>query len=391
MKSYLSHLECTACGKTHSHAQAIRTCPACGKVLFARYDLLKARREITPKAFEGRDNSMWRFFELMPVLKQENVVSLGEGGTPLLKAERLGKKLGLNNLYLKDEGLNPTGSFKARGLSAAVSKAKEVGKMRVTVPTAGNAGGALAAYAARGGLESHIFMPKDAPDANKIECQVLGSNLNLVDGLISDAGRISQEKAQKEGLFDLSTLREPYRAEGKKTMALELAIDLGWKAPDAIIYPTGGGTGIVGMHKAFNELRELGWLDSPQPKFVSVQAEGCQPLVKAFREGADKSEPYPNAHTLASGLRVPGVFADYIILKILRETGGTALSVPDGDMVSAMKELGAAEGVFACPEGAATLAGLKQLLKQNFFKGDETIILMNTGSGLKYLDVLNTD
>jgi threonine synthase len=234
-------------------------------------------------------------------------------------------------------------------------------------------------------------MPKDAPDANKIECQVLGSNLNLIDGLISDAGRISQEKAQKEGLFDLSTLREPYRAEGKKTMALELAIDLGWKAPDAIIYPTGGGTGIVGMHKAFNELRELGWLDSPQPKFVSVQAEGCQPLVKAFREGADKSEPYPNAHTLASGLRVPGVFADYIILKILRETGGTALSVPDGDMVSAMKELGAAEGVFACPEGAATLAGLKQLLKQNFFKGDETIILMNTGSGLKYLDILNID
>ncbi|MBM3924933.1 MAG: threonine synthase [SAR202 cluster bacterium] len=389
MKSYLTHLECTACGKTHPHAQAIRTCPDCGKVLFARYDLPKARREITPKAFQGRGNSMWRFFELMPVLNERNVVSLGEGGTPLLKAERLGKKLGLKNLYLKDEGLNPTGSFKARGLSAAVSKAKEVGQMRVTIPTAGNAGGALAAYAARGGLESYVFMPKDAPDANKIECQVLGSNLNLVDGLISDAGRISQEKAKKEGLFDLSTLREPYRAEGKKTMALELAIDLGWRAPDAIIYPTGGGTGIVGMHKAFNELRELGWIDSPQPKFVSIQAEGCQPLVKAYREGADKAEPYPNAHTLASGLRVPGVFADYIILKVLRETGGTALPVPDRDMVAAMKELGAAEGVFACPEGAATLAGLKQLLKQNFFKGDETIILMNTGSGLKYLDVLN--
>ena len=285
--------------------------------------------------------------------------------------------------------MNPTGSFKARGLSAAVSKAKELGQMRVTMPTAGNAGGALAAYAARGGLESYVFMPKDAPEANKKECQVLGSHLSLVDGLIGDAGRISQEKAQKEGLFDLSTLREPYRAEGKKTMALELAMDLGWQAPDAILYPTGGGTGIVGMWKAFQELQHLGWIDSPQPKFISVQAEGCQPIVKAFREGAQQAEPWPNASTIAHGLRVPAVFADYIILRVIQETGGTALAVTDSEMVEAMGELGSTEGVFACPEGAATLVGLKRLLQEDYFNGDETIVLMNTGSGLKYLDLIN--
>ncbi|MEE9262555.1 MAG: threonine synthase [Dehalococcoidia bacterium] len=390
MKSYLSHLECTSCGKSHSHTQAIRTCPNCGKVLFARYDLPSLKREVNREVFKGRRSDMWRFYEMMPVLEEGNVVSLGEGGTPLLHAKNLGRKLGLKNLYIKDEGLNPTGSFKARGISAAVSKAKEVGQTRLTMPTAGNAGGALAAYAARGGLEAHVFMPKDAPEANKKECQVLGSNLTLVDGLIGDAGRLSQEKAQNEGLFDISTLREPYRAEGKKTMALELAMDLGWRTPDAIIYPTGGGTGIVGMWKAFEELRELGWIDSPQPKFVSVQAEGCQPIVKAFHEGSNESEPWPNASTEAAGLRVPSVFADYIILRVLRETGGTAIAVSDSDMVKAMSEMGAAEGVFACPEGAATLVGLKRLLDQSFFQGSETIILMNTGSGLKYLDLLDT-
>jgi len=390
VKSYLSHLECTWCGKNHSHTQAIRTCTDCGKVLFARYDLPSLKREVNREVFKGRRSDMWRFYEMMPVLEEGNVVSLGEGGTPLLHAKNLGRKLGLKNLYIKDEGLNPTGSFKARGISAAVSKAKEVGQTRLTMPTAGNAGGALAAYAARGGLEAHVFMPKDAPEANKKECQVLGSNLTLVDGLIGDAGRLSQEKAQKEGLFDISTLREPYRAEGKKTMALELAMDLGWRTPDAIIYPTGGGTGIVGMWKAFEELRELGWIDSPQPKFVSVQAEGCQPIVKAFHEGSNESEPWPNASTEAAGLRVPSVFADYIILRVLRETGGTAIAVSDSDMVKAMSEMGAAEGVFACPEGAATLVGLKRLLDQSFFQGSETIILMNTGSGLKYLDLLDT-
>lgn len=388
MKSYLTHLECTWCGKTHPHAQPIRTCPSCGKVLFARYDLQSLKNEVNRDVFRNRPNNMWRFFELMPVIDESNVVSLGEGVTPLIHAQNLGESLKISNLYIKDEGLNPTGSFKARGLSAAVSKAKEVGETKVTMPTAGNAGGALAAYAARAGIESTIFMPKDAPNANQQECKILGSKLVLVDGLINDAGRLSQDMAQRDQLFDLSTLREPYRAEGKKTMALELAMDLGWRAPDIIIYPTGGGTGIVGMWKAFEELRELGWIDSPQPKFISVQAEGCQPLVKAMEKGNPATEPWPNATTIAAGLRVPSVFADYIILRIIRETGGTVLSVSDSDMIDAIKEIGSKEGIFTCPEGAATLVALKRLIKQGSLNGSETVVLMNTGSANKYLDVL---
>lgn len=388
MKSYLSHLECTWCGSTHSHEQPIRTCPDCGKVLFARYDLPALKRIGDPNMFNGRVNSMWQFFEMMPVLKEQNILSLGEGGTPLLNAPNLGRTLGVKNLYIKDEGLNPTGSFKARGLSAAVSKAKEVGQTRLTMPTAGNAGGALAAYAAKGNFESIVFMPRDAPQSNMKETLALGSKLSLVDGTIRDAGIASQEKATAEDFFDISTLREPYRAEGKKTMALELARDMGWKPPDVIVYPTGGGTGIVGMWKAFQELHELGWMDGPQPKFVSVQAEGCQPLVTAFKGGKDEASPHPNPNTVAHGLRVPAVFADYLVLKILRETGGTTLAVTDQDMVNAMKEIGSAEGVIACPEGAATLVGLKKLLDQGFLSGDERIVLMNTGSGYKYLDLL---
>ena len=388
MKSYFTHLQCTWCGNVYPHEKPIRTCPACGRVLYARYDLDAIGKNASPDAFIDRPSNMWRFFEMMPVIDIENLVTLGEGGTPLMRAKNLGKTLGLDNLYIKDEGLNPTGSFKARGLSAAVSKAKEVGEMRVTMPTAGNAGGALAAYAAKAGMEATVFMPQDAPEANQLECRALGARLFLIEGLINDAGRLSQQKAAEEGLFDLSTLREPYRAEGKKTMALELAMDLGWRAPDVIVYPTGGGTGIVGMHKAFKELQDLGWIDTPQPKFVCIQAEGCQPLVKAFHEGEDSADEYPNASTDAAGLRVPAVFADYIILKVLRETGGAAIAVSDQEMVDAMTEMGAAEGVFAAPEGAATLVGLKKLIDQNFLTGSETIILMNTGSGYKYMNLL---
>ena len=388
MKSYFTHLQCTWCHKEHPHERPIRTCPDCGRVLYARYDLAALGKNVSRDAFQGRPSNMWRFFEMMPVIDVENLVTLGEGATPLMRAKNLGAALGLENLYIKDEGLNPTGSFKARGLSAAVSKAKEVGEMRVTMPTAGNAGGALAAYAAKGGLEATVFMPNDAPLANQLECRALGARLFLIEGLINDAGRLSQEMAEKEKLFDLSTLREPYRAEGKKTMALELAMDLGWRAPDVIVYPTGGGTGIVGMHKAFQELQQLGWIDSPQPKFVCIQAEGCQPLVKAFNDGKDSAEVWPDASTDAAGLRVPAVFADYIILKVLRETGGAAIAVSDREMVDAMTEMGAAEGVFAAPEGAATLVGLKKLLDQNFLTGSETVILMNTGSGYKYMDLL---
>ncbi len=388
MYSYLHHLECTACGETFPHAQAIRTCRSCGKVLFARYDLPRLKSEVDRDRMDTRSGSMWKFSELLPILDPEKVLSLGEGDTPLFQAPRLGGKLGLSNLYIKDEGLNPTGTFKARGLSAAVSKAHELGITKVTIPSAGNAAGAVAAYAAKGGMEAHVFMPKDAPAANKIESEIMGSRLTLVDGLINDAGRLSRERAEAEGLFDLSTLQEPYRAEGKKTMGLEIAMQLGWKMPDSIIYPTGGGTGIIGMWKGFYELLELGWVEGKLPKFIAVQPEGCQPIVKAYNDGADVSELWPNASTIADGLRVPHPFSDYLILRAIRETGGTALAVPDGEMVRAMRDVASSEGLFICPEGAATLIALEQLLEDRFLDPEENIVLLNTGSGYKYLDLL---
>ena len=389
--SYLDHLECSYCGATYSHSEIMRTCPQCGKVLFARYDLPKLKREVDRAALERRPANMWRFSELLPVENMDNVLTLGEGATPLLPAENLGRKLGLKSLYIKEEGLNPTGTFKARGLSAAVSRASELGLKRFTCPSAGNAAGAVAAYAARGGLEVHVFMPRSAPEANKVESSIMGSRLNLVDGLIGDAGRLSKELADREGLFDLSTLQEPYRAEGKKTMGLELAMQLGWRMPGAIIYPTGGGTGIVGMWKGFYELLELGWVEGRLPRFIAVQAQGCQPIVKAFQDGAEYAEPWPDAHTIADGLQVPHPFADYLILRAIRDTGGTAVAVPDEEMVAAMGEMASSEGVFACPEGAATLAGLKTLVRDQVLDPDETIVLMNTGSGYKYLDLIRRD
>ena len=386
--SYLDHLECTACGTVRSHTQAIRTCPDCGKVLYARYDLEKLRREVDRDLLPGRASSMWRFHELLPVLDPDNVLTLGEGGTPLLRARNLENKLGLRDLYIKDEGLNPTASFKSRGISAALSKAMELGLRRFTMPSAGNAAGAMAAYAARGGLESHVFMPGDAPEANKAESVAMGSRLTLVEGFIGDAGHLSREVAQRDGLFDMSTLQEPYRAEGKKTMGLEIAMQLGWRMPDAILYPTGGGTGIVGMRKGFEEMLELGWVEGPMPKFIAVQAEGCQPIVKAFHEGCDTAEPWPNPSTVGDGLRVPHPFADYLILRALRDTGGTALAVTDREMVDAMREMASTEGVLPCPEGAATLAALKRLVHDGTLGSEETIVLLNTGSGYKYLELL---
>ena len=381
MFSYIDHLDCTQCGESFSHSQTIRTCPLCGKVLFVRYDLPKLKREVDRDILSSRPSNMWRFSELLPVENPDSVISLGEGWTPLLEARSLGEKLGLKSLYIKDEGLNPTGTFKASGLSAAVSRAGELGLKRLTMPSAGNAAGAVAAYAAKGGFEAHVFMPQDAPEANIKECNLMGSHLTLVDGLIGDAGRLSKDLAEQEGLFDLSTLQEPYRAEGKKTMGLELAMQLDWHMPDAIIYPAGGGTGIVGMWKEFYALLELGWVEGRVPKFVAVQAEGCQPLVKAFHEGSDYAQPWPNAHTIADGLRVPHPFADYLILQALRDSGGTAVAVGDQEMLDAMKEIAALEGVFPCPEGAATLAGLKHLLDRGVINPEETIVLMNTGSG----------
>ena len=389
MFSYIDHLECTQCGQTFPHNQVSKVSDCCGKVLFARYDLPRLRREGSREVFAGREPNMWRFAELMPVTDPAQVVTLGEGGTPLLAATNLQKKLGLQSLFIKEEGLNPTGTFKARGISAAVSKAAELGITGFTMPSAGNAAGAAAAYCARAARPVQVFMPQDAPPANKKESVMAGSQLNLVDGLISDAGRLAVAVAAEQNLFDLSTLKEPYRAEGKKTMGLEIAMQLGWKMPDAIIYPTGGGTGIIGMYKGFQELLELGWIEGTPPKFIAVQPTGCQPIVKAFNRGrAATAETWANAATLADGLRVPGPFADYLILQAIRETGGTALAIEDADMVEAMYEIATEEGIIACPEGAATLVGLKQLVQQGFLGADETIVLLNTGSGYKYLDLI---
>jgi threonine synthase len=330
---------------------------------------------------------MWRWHELLPVLKESNCITLGEGDTALLPLSRLGKTLGLSQLYIKDESSNPTGSFKARGLAAAVSKAKELGIKKVIIPTAGNAGGAMAAYAARAAMQAYIFMPKDTPIANIEESRMAGAEVLLVDGLISDAARLADEKARNEGWFDLSTFKEPYRVEGKKIMGYELAEYFNWELPDVIVYPTGGGTGLAGMWKAFAELEALGWLEkTKRPRMVSVQADGCAPVVKAFEAGAVSCEFWPNAHTIASGLRVPKSFADHLILENIYESKGIAISVSDESILEAQRQLGSMEGIFSAPEGAATLAALKELVKSGWVGVEERIVLFNTGSGLKYLD-----
>tara|TARA_B100000809_G_C15116236_1_gene522556 strand:- start:912 stop:1910 length:999 start_codon:yes stop_codon:yes gene_type:complete len=331
---------------------------------------------------------MWRYFEMMPILNEANVVTLGEGYTPIFKTERLGKDLGCSDLHIKDEGMNPTASFKARGLGAAVSKAKELGVTKLTMPSAGNAAGAMTSYAAKGGMEAYIFMPKDAPQANQKEVVITGGHLSLVDGLINDAGRISGEKAVELGLFDISTLREPYRVEGKKTMGYEIAEQSGWNLPDVILYPTGGGTGIVGMWKAFDEMEALGWIGSDRPKMFAIQSEGCAPIVKAFRDGTEFADLWPNATTLAAGIRVPAAIGDYLILQALRDSGGGAETVSDDEILVNIKRVGSLEGMFICPEGAALVAALEKLLADGTLSPDENILILNTGSGLKYLDMI---
>ncbi len=387
MKSCLSHLECTDCQATYSADEVHRTCPACGKVLAARYDMEMARRAADREAMASRPATMWRYFELMPVRDPQNVVTLGEGGTPMGRARRLEQALDAREMYIKDEGGNPTGSFKARGLSAAVSRARELGLERLSLPSAGNAGGALAAYCARAGLEAHIFMPQDAPEANKKECDVAGAHVTLVDGLISDAGRLARESAARLKLFDVSTMQEPYRVEGKKTMGYEIAQDLGWRLPDVIIYPTGGGTGLVGMWKAFQEMEALGWTDGHRPRMVAVQAEGCAPIVRAFQQGARHAEPWENAVTAAAGIRVPSAIGDYLMLDILRESGGTAVAVPEAEIFKAVRQMASLEGIFPAPEGAATLAAYGALRADGWLGPEESVVLMNTGSGFKYLEL----
>jgi threonine synthase len=389
-QSHLSHLECSGCGKQYVHDQIHTYCPLCQSPLLSIYDLKRARQNVDRDEITRRKKGMWRWHELLPVIQKENQIFLGEGDTPLLSLPRLGKELGLINLYVKDESSNPTGSFKARGLAAAISKAKELGVEKVIIPTAGNAGGAMAAYAARAGLRAHIFMPRDTPFANIEESRMAGAEVILIDGLISDAAGMAGEKARAEGWFDVSTFKEPYRMEGKKVMGYELAEDFGWKLPDVIVYPTGGGTGLVGMWKAFAELESLGWLESTKrPRMVSVQADGCAPVVKAFQAGATYCDFWTNAQTIASGLRVPKSFADHLILKDIYESKGTAIAVSDQSILESQKQLAAAEGIFAAPEGAATLAALKELVKQEWVEPEEQIVLFNTGSGLKYIDHRN--
>ncbi len=329
---------------------------------------------------------MWRYWPVLPVQRIKSVVSLGEGMTPLLRARRLGKALGAKQRWVKDEGLNPTGSFKARGLSCAISMARELGITKIAVPSAGNAASAAAAYSAAAGMEAHLFMPEDVPRANLVECQALGAHVTLVKGLISDCARIVAEGKEREGWFDLSTLKEPYRVEGKKTMGYEIAEQFSWELPGAILYPTGGGEGIIGMWKAFDELEELGWIGSKRPKMIAVQAAGCQPVVKAFENGAERVEFWQGASTVASGLRVPKPFGDVLILRILRASGGTAVAVDDSEILDAGLELASFEGIFAAPEGAACVAALRKLLATGFLAHQDRIVIYNTGSGLKYLE-----
>jgi threonine synthase len=394
-ESSLTHLQCSNCGRGEDPARLQTTCPACGKVLFARYDLATAGKTLTRESLRQRDATMWRYREVMPVQDPAHIVSLGEGFTPLLPAQSLGKALGCSQLYVKEEGLNPTGSFKARGLSAAVSRALELGATSLAIPTAGNAGGALAAYAARAGLPAYVFMPEDAPEGNKVECAMYGARLFLVKGLINDAGRLVRDGTGRHGWFDVSTLREPYRAEGKKTMGYELAEQLGWTLPDAIIYPTGGGTGIVGMWKAFDEMEQLGLIEAGgrpnrRPKMISVQAAGCAPIVRAYAQGERHAEPWQNAQTAAAGMRVPVAIGDYLILDAIRESGGTALDVTDDALLADMGTMAREEGISAAPEGAATLAALRVLLGRGFLSRDERIVLFNTGAAWKYQELVST-
>lgn len=376
----LTHLECSKCGREHAHDCLQNLC-ACGGPLLARSDLKAAKRGLTRKSLRGRAPTMWRYAEVLP---GTNPVTLGEGMTPLIHAQRLGQTLGLEFLFVKDEGLNPTGSFKARGLSAAVTCAKELGAKALAIPTAGNAGGALAAYAAAAGIPCVIVMPRDTPAANVMECRAFGADVREIDGLISECGRYVAEQKDREGWFEVSTLKEPYRIEGKKTMAYELWEQFDGKLPDVIVYPTGGGVGLIGMCKAFDEMEEMGWIGSERPRMVTVQAAGCAPIVEAFTRGAESAEFWKDAATIASGLRVPKALGDFLILAGLRRTKGAAVAATDEEMLAAGRDLAASEGIFAAPEGAATVVAARKLAAEGWIRPKESVVLFNTGCGYKY-------
>ncbi|HEX7998721.1 MAG TPA: threonine synthase [Pyrinomonadaceae bacterium] len=382
----VTHLECGACGLKHEARRLQNLCTQCGKPLLVRYDLERAARSLTKESLRTRAADLWRYREVLPVERDENIVSLGEGWTPLLRARRLGARLGLEELYIKDESQNPTQSFKARGMTAAVSLALELGARKLAVPSAGNAAGALAAYAARAGLEAHIFMPEDTPRANVVECEQTDAHVRLMEGLITDCGAEIARRKEAEGWFDVSTLKEPYRVEGKKTLGYELAEQLDWQLPDVVVYPTGGGTGLIGMWKAFDEMEAMGWIDDKRPRMVTVQAAGCAPIVEAFRAGKRFADEFPNAATVASGLRVPRAIGDFLILDALRASKGTAVSVTDDELIEATREIGASEGLFVAPEGAACVPALRKLMATGEIRPSERVVLFNTGAGVKYLE-----
>ncbi|MBP6003516.1 MAG: threonine synthase [Pyrinomonadaceae bacterium] len=404
----VTHLECALCGLRHEANTLQNLCITCGKPLLVRYDLAKAAETLTPESLKTREPNLWRYREVLPVVDDANVVTLGEGWTPLFKTDRLAATLPIKlDLYIKDEGQNPTQSFKVRGMTAAISMAKELGVTKLAVPSAGNAAGAMAAYAALAGMEANIFMPADTPRANIVECEQTGANVTLIDGLITDCGKIVGDRKAEMGWFDVSTLKEPYRVEGKKTMGYELfehfslgVPPLGGSAtgpeppkggtlnalPDVILYPTGGGTGLIGMWKAFDEMEQMGWIGSERPRMVSVQSETCAPIVRAFHAGERFADEFENASTVASGLRVPKAIGDFLILDAIRASGGTAVTVTDAELVAAVAEIGALTGIFTAPEGAACLPALRKLIADGSVSEGESVVIFNTGSGVKYLE-----
>ena len=385
-----TRLECSAaCGEAPRDPGAPQHLCGCGAPLLARYDLESLARTWSRDALRGREPTLWRYREVLPIAPGRAPVSLGEGFTPLVRAARLGRELGMRSLYVKDESLNPTNSFKARGMTVAVTRARDLGARTLAVPSAGNAANALAAYAAAAGLAARVFMPRDVKQPFVRECELYGAEVTLVDGLINDAGRVAAERGAEAGWYNVSTLKEPYRVEGKKTMAYELAEQLGWRWPDWLVYPTGGGTGIVGMWKAFEELERLGWMPAGRrPRLVSVQAAGCAPIVRAFETGEERADLWPAARTVADGLRVPGAIGDFLILRALRESRGAAVAVEDDEMIAAMRDIGRLEGISAAPEGGATLCALRTLLRRGVVDPDASVVLFNTGGALKYLELL---
>jgi threonine synthase len=386
---HVKNLECSACHREYDARRLHNVCTECGKPLLVRYDLKRISKFLARQTLFGRRADLWRYRELLPVRREDNIVTLGEGWTPLLHAKSLGQSLGMSELRVKDESLNPTQSFKARGMSVAVSMATELGVKKLAAPSAGNAAGALAAYGAHAGIGVYLFMPRDTPRANIVECEVAGAHVTLIDGLITDCGAEVARRKESEGWFDVSTLKEPYRVEGKKTLGYEIAEQSGWTLPDVIVYPTGGGTGLVGMWKAFDEMQQLGWIDEKRPRMVTVQAAGCAPIVRAFEAGESFAEPIENATTIAAGLRVPKAIGDFLILDAIRESGGTAIAVTDEELIEGAKELARTEGIFAAPEGGACVPALRKLLERGDVKPDEKVVLFNTGSGIKYIDVFD--